>query len=286
MAEKFRLETPQPDLSEWDRVVEGLKHQDDQVTVAMVGKYMDLIDAYKSLNEALMHAGIHTATKLNIRYLDSEDIETDGVGLLSDVDAILVPGGFGKRGTEGKIAAIQYARENNVPYLGICLGMQVALIEYARNVAEMEAAHSTEFNPNTPNPVVGLITEWIDESGNVETRTEDSDLGGTMRVGCQLCHLVKGSKVHDMYGSDTIYERHRHRYEVNNNLLPQIEKAGLKVTGLSADKKLVEIIENPNHPWFVAAQFHPEFTSTPRDGHPLFEGFIKAAREYQNREDK
>ncbi|MCE0558622.1 MULTISPECIES: CTP synthase [Motilimonas] len=283
---RFGLTCPEADLSEWERVIYEEANTTAELTIAMVGKYVELPDAYKSVNEALKHGGLKNQASVTIKYIDSQDVEAKGTDILKGVDAILVPGGFGERGVEGKILTAQYARENNVPYLGICLGMQVALIEYARNVAEMEAAHSTEFNENTPNPVVGLITEWIDESGNVETRTEESDLGGTMRVGSQLCHLVKGSKVHDMYGSDTIYERHRHRYEVNNNLLPQIEKAGLKVTGLSADKKLVEIIENPNHPWFVAAQFHPEFTSTPRDGHPLFEGFIKAAREYQNREDK
>ncbi len=283
---RFGLTCPEADLSEWERVIYEEANTTTELTIAMVGKYVELPDAYKSVNEALKHGGLKNQASVSIKYIDSQDVEAKGTDILKGVDAILVPGGFGERGVEGKILTAQYARENNVPYLGICLGMQVALIEYARNVAEMEAAHSTEFNPNTPNPVVGLITEWIDESGNVETRSEESDLGGTMRVGSQLCHLVKGSKVHDMYGSDTIYERHRHRYEVNNHLLPQIEKAGLKVTGLSADKKLVEIIENPNHPWFVAAQFHPEFTSTPRDGHPLFEGFIKAAREYQNREDK
>ncbi|MCE2571427.1 CTP synthase [Motilimonas eburnea] len=283
---RFGLTCPEADLSEWERVIYEEANTTTELTIAMVGKYVELPDAYKSVNEALKHGGLKNQASVSIKYIDSQDVEAKGTDILKGVDAILVPGGFGERGVEGKILTAQYARENKVPYLGICLGMQVALIEYARNVAEMEAAHSTEFNPNTPNPVVGLITEWIDESGNVETRSEDSDLGGTMRVGSQLCHLVKGSKVHEMYGSDTIYERHRHRYEVNNHLLPQIEKAGLKVTGLSADKKLVEIIENPEHPWFVAAQFHPEFTSTPRDGHPLFEGFIKAAREYQNREDK
>ena len=208
---------------------------------------------------------------------------TRGSELLEGLDAILVPGGFGERGVEGKILAAQYARENKIPYLGICLGMQVAMIEFARNVAGMAGAHSSEFKKDCAYPVVGLITEWVDEEGNVETRTEKSDLGGTMRLGSQLCHLVEGSKVRQMYGTPTIYERHRHRYEVNNKLLPQIEAAGLKVTGLSADKKLVEIIEIPDHPWFVAAQFHPEFTSTPRDGHALFAGFVKAAGEYQKR---
>ncbi|RJG39987.1 CTP synthase [Motilimonas pumila] len=281
---RFGLTCPEADLSEWERVIYEEANTTTELTIAMVGKYVELPDAYKSVNEALKHGGLKNQASVTIKYIDSQDIEAKGTDILKGVDAILVPGGFGERGVEGKILTAQYARENNVPYLGICLGMQVALIEYARNVAEMEAAHSTEFNANTPNPVVGLITEWIDESGNVETRSETSDLGGTMRVGAQLCHLAEGSKVREMYGSATIQERHRHRYEVNNNLLPQIEKAGLKVTGLSADKKLVEIVENPQHPWFVAAQFHPEFTSTPRDGHPLFEGFIKAAREYQNKE--
>ena len=221
---------------------------------------------------------------INIKYIDSQDLESKGLGQLEGLDAILVPGGFGPRGIEGKIMAARYARENRVPYLGICLGMQVALIEYARNVAGLEGAHSSEFDSETPYPVVGLITEWLDEEGQVEVRDEWSDLGGTMRLGAQLCHLEPGSKVHELYNSDTIYERHRHRYEVNNRILPKIEAAGLKVTGRSADKKLVEIIENPDHPWFVASQFHPEFTSTPRDGHGLFTGFIKAAGQYQRGE--
>ena len=249
----------------------------------MVGKYVSLPDAYKSVNEALKHGGLKNRLSVNIKYIDSQDLETKGLEVLEGLDAILVPGGFGERGVEGKILAAQYARENKIPYLGICLGMQVALIEYARHVAGMEGAHSTEFKRDTAYPVVGLITEWIDEEGKVEVRSEGSDLGGTMRLGSQLCHLADGSKVRALYGSDTIQERHRHRYEVNNTLLPKIEAAGLKITGLSADKKLVEIIENPDHPWFVAVQFHPEFTSTPRDGHPLFEGFIKAAGEYMKR---
>ena len=243
----------------------------------MVGKYIELPDAYKSVNEALKHAGLKNRLNVTIKYVDSQDVETKGVEVLEGLDAILVPGGFGDRGIEGKIRAAQYARENKVPYLGICLGMQVALIEYARNVAGMEGAHSTEFNKDTKYPVVGLITEWVDGEGKVEERTETSDLGGTMRLGSQLCHLEKGTKARELYGNATIHERHRHRYEVNNNLRPQIEKAGLKVSGLSADKKLVEMIENPAHPWFVASQFHTEFTSTPRDGHPLFAGFVKAA---------
>ncbi len=278
---RFGLNCPEADLSEWEQVIYEEANPTDEVVIGMVGKYIELPDAYKSVNEALKHGGLKNRLSVKIKYIDSQDLEAKGTDVLGTVDGILVPGGFGERGVEGKILAAQYARENKVPYLGICLGMQVALIEYARNVAGLEGAHSTEFNPETKHPVVGLITEWIDETGKVEQRTDVSDLGGTMRLGAQLCHLKAGSKVREMYGSATIKERHRHRYEVNNNLLPIIEKAGLKVTGLSADKKLVEIVENPNHPWFVAAQFHPEFTSTPRDGHALFEGFVNAAGEHQ-----
>ncbi|MCC0181181.1 CTP synthase (glutamine hydrolyzing) [Aeromonas hydrophila] len=281
--ERFGLECKEADLAEWEQVIYEEANPTAEVTIGMVGKYVSLPDAYKSVNEALKHGGLKTRLSVNIKYIDSQDIETRGAELLEGLDAILVPGGFGERGVEGKIQAAQYARENKIPYLGICLGMQVAMIEFARNVAGMEGAHSSEFKKDCTYPVVGLITEWVDDEGNVETRTEKSDLGGTMRLGSQLCHLVEGSKVRQMYGSPTIYERHRHRYEVNNKLLPQIEAAGLKVTGLSADKKLVEIIEIPDHPWFVAAQFHPEFTSTPRDGHALFAGFVKAAGEYQKR---
>lgn len=281
--ERFGLECKEADLSEWEQVVFEEANPTAEVTIGMVGKYVSLPDAYKSVNEALKHGGLKTRLSVTIKYIDSQDIETRGSELLEGLDAILVPGGFGERGVEGKIQAAQYARENKIPYLGICLGMQVAMIEFARNVAGMTGAHSSEFKKDCAYPVVGLITEWVDDEGNVETRTEKSDLGGTMRLGSQLCHLVEGSRVRQMYGSPTIYERHRHRYEVNNKLLPQIEAAGLKVTGLSADKKLVEIIEIPDHPWFVAAQFHPEFTSTPRDGHALFAGFVKAAGEYQKR---
>lgn len=281
--ERFGLECKEADLSEWEQVVFEEANPTAEVTIGMVGKYVSLPDAYKSVNEALKHGGLKTRLSVTIKYIDSQDIETRGSELLEGLDAILVPGGFGERGVEGKIQAAQYARENKIPYLGICLGMQVAMIEFARNVAGMTGAHSSEFKKDCAYPVVGLITEWVDDEGNVETRTEKSDLGGTMRLGSQLCHLVEGSKVRQMYGCPTIYERHRHRYEVNNKLLPQIEAAGLKVTGLSADKKLVEIIEIPDHPWFVAAQFHPEFTSTPRDGHALFAGFVKAAGEYQKR---
>ncbi len=279
--ERIGLECPEADLSEWAKVVSEEANTTSEVVIGMVGKYTELPDAYKSVNEALKHGGLKNAATVKIKYIDSQDVEIKGLGVLEGIDAILIPGGFGERGVEGKILAAQYARENKIPYLGICLGMQVALIEYARNVAGLKDAHSTEFNAETKYPVVGLITEWIDKSGEVEQRTEDSDLGGTMRVGSQKCHLADKSKVLEMYGSKEIFERHRHRYEVNNNLLPAIKKAGLKITGLSEDKKLVEIIENPDHPWFVAAQFHPEFTSTPRDGHPLFKGFIKAAIDQQ-----
>tara|TARA_R110000868_G_scaffold84822_4_gene238911 strand:- start:8183 stop:9811 length:1629 start_codon:yes stop_codon:yes gene_type:complete len=275
---KLNVQAKPADLSEWQKVVDDQKNPQAEVTVAMVGKYMELTDSYKSLSESLVHAGIHTHTKVNIKYVDAEEIEAQGArALLEDVDGVIVPGGFGERGTEGKILVAQYARENKMPYLGICLGMQIALIEFARNVAGLESANSTELDTVTPYPVVGLITEWLDESGKVETRTKDSDIGGTMRLGAQECVLTKGSKTRDVYGSDTIVERHRHRYEVNNQFIPELEKAGLIVAGRSADGKLVEMIELRDHPWFIASQFHPEFTSTPRDGHPLFMSFIKAA---------
>ena len=283
VCERFGINAKPADLSEWEQVIYQQANSEGEVVVGMVGKYVQLPDAYKSVNEALKHGGLKNHVNVTIKYIDSQDIETKGVELLEGLDAILVPGGFGNRGIEGKIMAAKYARENNIPYLGICLGMQVALIEYARDVVGMEKANSTEFDPQSPYPVVGLITEWINDEGAVEVRNEKSDLGGTMRLCSQLCHLEEGSKVKELYGKAEIYERHRHRYEVNNNLLPKIKEAGLKVTGLSADRKLVEIIENPKHPWFVAVQFHPEFTSTPRDGHPLFSGFIKAAMEYQEK---
>ncbi|WP_290525325.1 CTP synthase [Alcanivorax sp.] len=278
---KFGLDLPVPDLSEWDRVVEAQLNPEGEVTIGMVGKYIELVDAYKSLNEALIHAGISNRAKVNILYLDAEDIERDGTGVLDNLDAILVPGGFGDRGTEGKIAAIRYARENKVPYLGICLGMQLAVIEYARDVAGIEKAHSSELNPQTPDPVVGLITEWITEDGHKEQRSADSDLGGTMRLGGQECVLEAGSRAAECYGSTHIVERHRHRYEVNNNYLPALEAAGLKIVGRSVDGELVEVIEVADHPWFVACQFHPEFTSTPRDGHGLFRGYVEAALSYK-----
>ena len=278
---RFHLDAPEADLVEWEQVLYQESNPTGEVTIGMVGKYIELPDAYKSVNEALKHAGLKNRLTINIEYVDSQDLESKGVELLSHLDAILVPGGFGGRGVEGKILAAKYARENKVPYLGIYLGMQVALIEYARNVAGLTDANSTEFNIHSKAPVVGLITEWLDAEGNIEIRDEKSDLGGTMRLGAQKCHLTPGSKVHEVYGNTEIIERHRHRYEVNNNFVEQLEQAGLSFTGLSEDKKLVEIIENKDHPWFIAAQFHPEFTSTPRDGHPLFEGFVAAAHTHQ-----
>jgi CTP synthase len=274
---------PEADLSDWKEVVNSMEFPEAEVTVAMVGKYVDLTESYKSLNEALTHAGIHTHTKVRIRYVDSEKIESEGPECLADVDAILVPGGFGKRGVEGKIAAVRYARENKVPYLGICLGMQVAVIEFARDMAGLEGANSTEFVEDTTHPVIGLITEWMDQSGQIETRDEDSDLGGTMRLGGQECQLESGTLAHNTYGSDVIKERHRHRYEFNNQYREALIKAGMVVSGTSMDGSLVEMIELHDHPWFLACQFHPEFTSTPRDGHPLFSGFIRAARALHER---
>ncbi|GAA3976579.1 CTP synthase [Allohahella marinimesophila] len=285
IVERMRLKCDAADLSEWQAVVDAQTFPQHEVTIAMVGKYMELLDAYKSLNEALMHAGIQTRTRVNINYIDSESIQQQGTDALEGADAILVPGGFGERGIEGKLQAVRFARENKVPYLGICLGMQVAVIEYARNVVGMPTANSTEFNHDTEYPVVGLIAEWVDASGKTEIRDVDSDLGGTMRLGSQDCSLVEGTHVRSCYGSATIRERHRHRYEVNNNLLPDLEKAGLTVAGYSSNtdsngKALVEVIEVRDHPWFVACQFHPEFNSTPRDGHPLFQAFVEAALAY------
>ncbi|WP_392562839.1 CTP synthase [Orbus sturtevantii] len=280
---RFHLECPEANLAEWEQVIYEEANPIGEVTIGMVGKYTELPDAYKSVNEALKHGGLKNRLTVHIRYIDSEDLESKGTDMLKGLDGILIPGGFGYRGVEGKIVAARYAREHKIPYLGICLGLQVALIEFARNVAGIKDANSTEFVKDTASPVVALITEWSDESGEVVQRNENSDLGGTMRLGSQVCHLEPNSLVHNMYNKDSIVERHRHRYEVNNNLLPAIVEAGLKVTGLSTDRKLVEIIENPDHPWFVACQFHPEFTSTPRDGHPLFSSFICAAGEYQQR---
>ena len=278
ITERFHLECPPADLSEWDEVLrrefcEKSKH----VRVAMVGKYMELPDAYKSLNEALAHAGLQALADVQVDYVEAEDIERDGPGVLESADAILVPGGFGDRGVEGKIAAVRYAREHRIPFLGICLGMHVALVEYARNVCGLEGAHSTEMQPHAAHPVIALITEWQNADGTTEQRDESSDLGGTMRLGAQPCHLAPGSKVREIYGADTIHERHRHRYEVNNNYVQQLQDAGMRVAGWSADNNLVEMVELPEHPWFIACQFHPEFTSRPRGGHPLFTSYIEAA---------
>jgi CTP synthase len=281
--DRFHIEAKEADLQDWEQVLYQQANTIGEVTIGMVGKYVELHDAYKSVNEALKHGGLKNRLQVHIRYIDSEDVEVKGLTVLEGLDAILVPGGFGKRGVEGKIMAARYARENQIPYLGICLGMQVALIEYARNVAGMEKANSTEFEKDTPYPVVALITEWKDESGKIEKRTDKSDLGGTMRLGGQLCHLQSGSKVRELYGQNDVIERHRHRYEVSNTLISKITDAGLKIAGLSTDNKLVEIIEIPDHPWFIGVQFHPEFTSNPRKGHPLFTGFIKAAKEYQDK---
>ncbi|MFM7275089.1 MAG: CTP synthase [Gammaproteobacteria bacterium] len=280
VVEKLGLDCPPADLQEWQAVVDGKLNSREVVTVAMVGKYMDLLDAYKSLNEALSAAGIHSRTRLDMRYIDSERIEREGTGLLEGVDAILVPGGFGERGIEGKISAVRYAREHGIPYLGICLGLQVAVIEFARHVAGLDRANSTEFDAAATHPVVALITEWMTAEGTTERRSLESDLGGTMRLGTQPCHLEEGSHARAAYGRAEIHERHRHRYEVNGNYVARLTAAGLRVSGWSADRSLVEMIELPDHPWFVACQFHPEFTSTPRDGHPLFSGFVDAARAY------
>lgn len=278
--DKLGLTAKEADLSDWDRVVEKQNHPKTEVRVGLIGKYVNLVDAYKSLNEALIHAGIHTYTRVKIVYIESEELERKGSALLEGLDAILIPGGFGTRGVEGKILAAKYAREKQIPYLGICLGMQTALIEFARNKANMANANSTEFDLNTPFPVVAMITEWTAKDGSKEFRDENSDLGGTMRLGAQTCKLVAGTKAAQSYGQTAIVERHRHRYEVNNQLLSKLEQAGLIVSGRSADDLLVEMIELPDHPWFVACQFHPEFTSTPRNGHPLFAEFIQAANAY------
>ena len=283
VAEQLRLDVPPADLSEWRAIVEARQHPETEVNIAMVGKYMDLRDSYISLSEALLHGGIHTRTRVNIHYIESSEIEGGGVDRLSDMDAIVVPGGFGDRGIEGKVKTVRFARENNIPYLGICLGMQVAVIEAARNLAGLEGAHSTEFQPDTPHPVVALITEWQTVEGSTEERSEESDLGGTMRLGAQEIHLQEGTAVARIYGSSVIRERHRHRYEVNNNYRDRLEKAGICFSGLSVDD-LVEMIEIPDHPWFVASQFHPEFTSNPRDGHPLFISFVRAAAQQRKGE--
>ncbi|ODN42020.1 CTP synthase [Piscirickettsia litoralis] len=277
IVDRLRIEAKAADLSDWDRVVNAKLNPEHSVTVAMVGKY-DLTDAYKSINEALDHAGIQSKTQVNIEYIDAEEIEKKGAeAILKGYDAILVPGGFGDRGVEGKILASQFARENNVPYLGICLGMQVAVIDYARHCAGLEGANSSEFDPDCSYPVIALVKEWLTEDGSLETRDAGADLGGSMRLGGQVCLLETGSMAEKAYGQGQIVERHRHRYEVNNRYVDELQKAGLKISGRSEDKKLVEMVEVENHPWFVACQFHPEFTSTPRAGHPLFSGYINAA---------
>ena len=282
VVEHFGLEAAASDLSEWDAVVHGLANATRRVRIAMVGKYVELAESYKSLSEALVHAGIHTGTRVEIHYVDSEEIETAGAGCLEGADAVLVPGGFGKRGIEGKIRAVRYARENRVPYLGICLGMQVAVIEYARHCAGLAGADSTEFNPGTPHPVIALVTEWVGKDGAIERRDEASDLGGTMRLGAQPVRLRRESRIRSLYGADVIdHERHRHRYEFNNTYMDPLQDAGLRIAGKTLDGTLVEVVEVPGHPWFIASQFHPEFTSTPRDGHPLFKGFVEAANGYR-----
>ncbi len=273
----LRLDCPVADLSEWERVVERKANPTGEVNIALVGKYIGLTESYKSLSESLIHAGIQTLTRVNINYIEAEDIEQQGVQVLAGNDAILVAGGFGDRGTEGKIMAAKHARENEIPYLGICLGMQVAVIDYARSKAGMNKANSSEFDPQTPYPVIALISEWTDQSGEKQQRDENSDLGGTMRLGGQTCHLQAGTKVREIYAQDDIVERHRHRYEFNNTLREQLVDAGLVIGGVS-DDDLVETIEIADHPWFVGVQFHPEFTSSPRDGHPLFTSYIEIAR--------
>jgi CTP synthase len=283
VVDQLRLDLPPADLSEWQTVVEVKENPEAEVDIAMVGKYVDLRDSYISLSEALLHGGIHTHTRVNIHYFESQDIERDGVDCLYDMDGIVVPGGFGDRGIEGKVATVRYARENAIPYLGICLGMQVAIIEAARDLAGLEDAHSTEFHRGTEHPVVALITEWETSAGEREERSEDSKLGGTMRLGAQEVQLAQGSMATSIYGKPMIFERHRHRYEVNNHYRKVLQKAGIVFSGLSVDD-LVEMIEIPSHPWFIASQFHPEFTSNPRDGHPLFTSFIGATVQARNDE--
>ena len=279
VVEKLHCNAPKAKLGEWERVVQSMEHPDAEVEIALVGKYVHLTESYKSLSEALVHAGIQTRTRVKIRYIDSERISTEGTALLEGVDAILVPGGFGERGIEGKIKTVEYARTHKIPYLGICLGMQVAVIEFARNVAGLKGAHSTEFDPRTPHPAIALITEWRTAEGKTETRGTQGDLGGSMRLGGYTCHLEPGTRTQAMYAKDKIVERHRHRYEFNNNYREAIQKHGMIIAGLSEDGNLVEVVELPDHPWFVGVQFHPEFTSTPRYGHPLFTGYIQAARD-------
>jgi CTP synthase len=285
VVERLGLETTgEADLSDWREVVDRMRNTRHEVNVAMVGKYVNHADAYKSLSEALQHGGLRQRIKVNILALESEDVEEQGVDCLAEADAILVPGGFGERGFEGKVEAIRFARENGIPYLGICFGLQAAVVEFARNVCGLEGANSTEIERRCEHPVIGMITEWLDASGTVETRSEDSDLGGTMRLGSQQCRLREGSLARKMYGQEIIEERHRHRYEFNNHYRDILKKHGMLLSGHSMDETLVEIIELPDHPWFLGCQFHPEFTSCPRDGHPLFNGFIEAALKVQQGE--
>ena len=280
ISDRLKLTVKPADLSEWERVVDAMQNPEHEIQIGMVGKYVDLTESYKSLNEAVSHAGAHNRTRVNISYIDASTLENGDFSSLENLDAILVPGGFGDRGIEGKIAAIQYARENKIPYLGICLGMQLAVIEFARNVAGLSDAHSSEFSSDTKHPVIALITEWQAEDGSIEKRGADSDLGGSMRLGAQRCNLVENTLASHVYGSDNVFERHRHRYEFNNHYRKQLEEAGLVISGKSTDGNLVEMVELKDHPWFLACQFHPEFTSTPRDGHPLFADYIRAALEH------
>ncbi|MGD9601319.1 MAG: CTP synthase [Gammaproteobacteria bacterium] len=283
VVEKLGIQAPPTDLKEWRAVVEAQANPQSEVDIAMVGKYVYLTESYKSLSEALIHAGIHTRTRVNIRYVDAESIEREGPGCLADMDAVLVAPGFGERGIEGKITAAQYAREHKVPYLGICLGMQVAVIEFARHCAKLADAHSTEFSRTTRYPVIALITEWLAADGSMQRRSVQDEKGGTMRLGGQQCKLAPDSVVARAYDTETIVERHRHRYEFNNTYMMELEAAGMRIAGRSMDGNLVEIIEIPTHPWFVGCQFHPEFTSTPRDGHPLFTSYVRAALAYRKR---
>ncbi len=278
VVERLHINARRANLSEWDKVVYAMDHTTGEVEIALVGKYTHLTESYKSLSEALTHAGVHTRTRVKIRYVDSEAIDANGTAVLEGADAILVPGGFGERGIEGKVKAVNFARTRGIPYLGICLGMQVAVIEFARNVAELAEAHSTEFDVRTPHPVIAMITEWLTPEGGKELRSADSDLGGTMRLGAQECKLMAGTHVRALYGRDAVVERHRHRYEFNNKYRDVLQQKGMVIAGTSVDDMLVEIIELRDHPWFIGVQFHPEFTSTPRDGHPLFRGYIEAAR--------
>jgi CTP synthase len=282
ICQTLALQAPPANLKVWDDLIDRLEHPQETVRVAMVGKYVDLTESYKSLTEALIHAGLHTRSRVQIEYIDSEQIDDQGPDMLQGFDAILVPGGFGKRGVEGKIKAIAFARQNKIPYLGICLGMQLAVVEYARHVAGLTKANSTEFDPSTPEPMIALITEWVGADGSVQSRSQASDMGGTKRLGAQRCQVKPGTRAHDIYGPE-VYERHRHRYEVNNQLKDQVAKAGLVIASETPNESLVEMVELPAsvHPWFMAVQFHPEFTSTPRKGHPLFKSYIQAALAYK-----